>query len=244
MLDGALVRVAFATRRPAGLSRVAAQNGVFCTNGCSSLGFRASAGGGVPGLGLLPGRLPGRLVMVSAGPLQLSLGLLARARRAARASPAAAIPAFQRRATRPGLAWRPGGPAAPQPRGPGPGRREPARPPAARWPRPARCRALAAPAAPAVDERGGRGGSWLLERVFHRTFAPGGPAPRLGLVECRVADAGAQGGQDRIVVRDAGDEGVQPAATAGVQIERAAASRRMARCGLSCCPATVARTSR
>ena len=33
------------------------------------------------------------------------------------------------------------------------------------------------------------GGSRLLECVFHRVFAPGGPAPRLGLLECRVAHA-------------------------------------------------------
>jgi hypothetical protein len=33
-----------------------------------------------------------------------------------------------------------------------------------------------------VDERG-RGGSRLLKCEFHRTFAPGGPAPRLGLLE-------------------------------------------------------------
>jgi hypothetical protein len=49
---------------------------MFCTNGCSSLGFRASAGGGVPAWACCWGGLPGRLVMVSAGPLQLSLGLL------------------------------------------------------------------------------------------------------------------------------------------------------------------------
>src|SRR5215831_10050336 len=62
---------------------------------------------------------------------------------------------------------------------------------------------LAGPAQPAVDGRG-RGGSRLLPCVFHRACAPGGPAPRLSLLECRVADAGAQPGKDRIVVRDAG----------------------------------------
>jgi hypothetical protein len=50
-----------------------------------------------------------------------------------------------------------------------------------------------------------------------RTFAPGGPAPSLDLLECRVADAGTQSGQDRIVVREARHEGVQPAAAAGVK---------------------------
>ncbi len=71
----------------------------------------------------------------------------------------------------------------------------------------------------------GRGGSWLLECVFHRAFAPGGPAPHLGLLECRVAHLGAQCGQDRIVVRDARHEGVQPAASPGVQ-DRAGGSEQ------------------
>jgi hypothetical protein len=55
--------------------------------------------------------------------------------------------------------------------------------------------------------------------------ASGGCAPRLGLLECRVADAGAQCGQDCIVVRDARYEGVQPAATAGGQ-DRAGGSEQ------------------
>jgi hypothetical protein len=63
----------------------------------------------------------------------------------------------------------------------------------------------------------GAAGSCLLERVFHRAFGSGGPAPRLGLLECRVADAGAQPGQDRVVGRDPWHEGARPAAAAGVQ---------------------------
>jgi hypothetical protein len=46
-----------------------------------------------------------------------------------------------------------------------------------------------------------------------------------GLLECRVAEAGAQRGQDRIVVRDAGHEGVQPAAAPGLQ-DRAGGSEQ------------------
>jgi len=37
-------------------------------------------------------------------------------------------------------------------------------------------------------------GSRLLQCVFHRAIDPGGPAPRLGLLECRVAHLGAQRG--------------------------------------------------
>jgi hypothetical protein len=74
-----------------------------------------------------------------------------------------------------------------------------------------------------VRERGG--GSRLLECVFHRAFASCGPAPRLGLLECRVADAGPQPGQDRIVGRNTGHEGVQPAAAPGVQ-DRAGGSEQ------------------
>jgi hypothetical protein len=66
------------------------------------------------------------------------------------------------------------------------------------------------------DNRG-RGGSRLLTCVFHRASAPSGPAPRLGLLECRVVHAGAQRGQGGIVVRDAWHVGVQPAAAAGFQ---------------------------
>jgi hypothetical protein len=57
----------------------------------------------------------------------------------------------------------------------------------------------------------------LLECVFHRLSAPGGPAPCLGLLECGVAYAGAQRGQGGIVVRGAGHVGVQPSAAAGFQ---------------------------
>ena len=158
------------------------------------------------------GGLPGRLVMVSAGPLQLSLGLLG-AGPAGGASVTREPRSWLSSAAPPGLVSR--GVLADLPSRSLAGLAQlgasrPGRPLAASCP----VRALAAPAAPAVDERGG---SWLLECVFHRRFAPGGPAPRLGLVECRVADGGAQGGQGRIVVRDAGDEGVQPAAAPGVQ---------------------------
>src|SRR5215472_4170947 len=37
-------------------------------------------------------------------------------------------------------------------------------------------------------------GSRLLECVFHPAIDPGGPAPRLGLLECRIAHLGAQRG--------------------------------------------------
>jgi hypothetical protein len=57
------------------------------------------------------------------------------------------------------------------------------------------------PPQPGAGERG-RGRSGFLKCVFHRAFAPGGPAPCLGLLEWRVADLGAQRGQDQIVVRD------------------------------------------
>ena len=43
-------------------------------------------------------------------------------------------------------------------------------------------------------------------------------APGLGLLVCRVADAGAQRGQDGIVVRGAWHVGVQPAAAVGLQL--------------------------
>lgn len=65
---------------------------------------------------------------------------------------------------------------------------------AASWPRPTRCWARwPGRYSPAAHERGPRG-SRLLECVLHRAIDPGGPAPRLGLLECRVVHLGAQRG--------------------------------------------------
>jgi hypothetical protein len=66
----------------------------------------------------------------------------------------------------------------------------------------------------------GQAGSSLFQRVFSGASASGGCAPGLGLLECRLAHAGAQRGQHGIVVRDTWHDCVQPAAAFGFQ-ERA-----------------------